>query len=738
MQFSISSVKWQQLPNELFAGLMSATMMLLIAVSLSTLICGSHLSAYLAQFIATALVSSIIAAVVYAFASSFPNIGIASQDTPALLTALIAAALYGQSYTSQTQYFSTVYIAMLLISFVGGVFLLILGRLKLGNSVRFIPYPVIGGFLAGMGWLIFLGIWPVLLGKSLTWQSLSSLGEFQSLVHWVPALGVGFCLLFFQRRYQHPLVVPLLTLFFLSLFFLIYGLLKMKGVSLENLHLFLGPFPKTEPIWPWFQWTALSQTNWSLILKSSGSILLICVLAPIAILVNSASFEVLSQQEVDFDRELKVGGISGVLGPFLGGGAFAYTSVVVSFLNHTLGSRHRIINILAAMLCFGVLWMGSSFLNSIPRFLAPAILFFIAFEFMIDWLYKPWFNLSKKDYAIIMIIFITIISSQLLYGIILGLVISLVKFAWEYSRIDPIDGLYYGQTLSSHVLRNQQESRVLELEGLSVCLVRLHGYLFFGNAYRAFKKVEEVTLSSEKNSKIQYLIFDFSAVDGVDSSCRSVISNFLRKAKFKNIQILTVGLFHREVLDAEKELQGSGFEEKMAYAEVNEALEWCEQQLLELSFGHDYISAEDISELKKDLTLSQEDYDHLRSYWQGPRVLNVNEVLIQQDDQDRDIYFLSRGSLSVVLEGQDSRVILTHVHAGSILGELAYYTGETRSTSIVALTACEVYGLSFENFNRLEQDYPKIALRLHHYIVEQLTESIKYSNQIVHSLLHHR
>ena len=53
--------------------------------------------------------------------------------------------------------FLTVVAATLVVTVLCGVVFLVLGTFRLGNLVRFVPYPVVGGFLAGTGWLLFKG-----------------------------------------------------------------------------------------------------------------------------------------------------------------------------------------------------------------------------------------------------------------------------------------------------------------------------------------------------------------------------------------------------------------------------------------------------------------------------------------------------------------------------------------------------------------------------------------------------
>jgi SulP family sulfate permease len=56
-----------------------------------------------------------------------------------------------------SQQFATVTLLIVSTTLFTGLLLLGLGYFKLGRIVRFLPYPIIGGFLAGSGWLLVQG-----------------------------------------------------------------------------------------------------------------------------------------------------------------------------------------------------------------------------------------------------------------------------------------------------------------------------------------------------------------------------------------------------------------------------------------------------------------------------------------------------------------------------------------------------------------------------------------------------
>ena len=140
----------------LIAGTISGIIFVVSAVALAALIFTGPLSSYLPQGIGILLVGSIIFALFSALTATYPLILSAPQDIPIAILALMAvsigAGINGQMVAEEA--FQFIFVAIGVTSVLVGLFFWILGRFRLGKLVRFIPFPVVGGFLAGTGWLI--------------------------------------------------------------------------------------------------------------------------------------------------------------------------------------------------------------------------------------------------------------------------------------------------------------------------------------------------------------------------------------------------------------------------------------------------------------------------------------------------------------------------------------------------------------------------------------------------------
>ena len=83
-------------------------------------------------------------------------------------------------------------------------------------------------------------------------------------------------------------------------------------------------------------------------------------------------------------------------------------------------------------------------------------------------------------------------------------------------------------------------------------------------------------------------------------------------------------------------------------------------------------------------------------------------VLIHEGGSDRTLYILAEGELKVQVRGHDIALL----QAGTVVGEGAFFSGEQRSATILANSNGVAWSLSWEKFEAMSQQYPKLALDL--------------------------
>ena len=186
------------IPN-ITAGLVTGFFAVIMAISLASLIFSGPLESLLPRGIALALITTIIHMLMNTTLGSFDGVVSIMQDNPAVLVAISAGALAAMGLADATA--PTIFAFILLSALLTGVFLMLLGRFKLGGLVRYIPYPVVGGFLAGSGWLLVQGGVRTMSDYNLIPANLPVMFTPDQLLKWLP--GVVFAVVLFGGHTLH-------------------------------------------------------------------------------------------------------------------------------------------------------------------------------------------------------------------------------------------------------------------------------------------------------------------------------------------------------------------------------------------------------------------------------------------------------------------------------------------------------------------------------------------------------
>jgi len=109
------------------------------------------------------------------------------------------------------------------------------------------------------------------------------------------------------------------------------------------------------------------------------------------------------------------------------------------------------------------------------------------------------------------------------------------------------------------------------------------------------------------------------------------------------------------------------------------------------------------------LTPSQ--WDTLGSYLQ-PFAVTAGQVLIEQGAEDRTLYLIETGSLTVHYEDHKGRVRLAAVGPGSVVGEGAFFSRQPRSATVQAAATSKIWSMTPLRFSELSKRQPDLALEI--------------------------
>ncbi|MGH7334214.1 MAG: SLC26A/SulP transporter family protein [Candidatus Rokuibacteriota bacterium] len=722
---------------DLAAGSVSALVTLSYSASYAALVfSGPTLEPFLPAGLHVALIAAALVALVLALCSSLPfAIGGPDSNATAVL-AIMAASLAGLLVARGLpgQLVAGAVLLMLAASaVVTGLLVFLLGVLRWGCLVRLLPYPVAGGFLAGSGFLVLSGAFKVLTGQSLTWSGLQALPTVPGLA-WITALAVAAALLIVPRLYRHFLLVPGVIVAGILVFYLGLGFLGGNLDTARTQGLLMIPIEEGARVWPW---RFVSEAPWGALLTEWKSFLAMVVVVIVTILLNAAGLELATHREVDLDRELRINGLANMTSG-LGGGMVGYLSVSRSLLNYQAGAVSRLAGMWTAALCAAVALVFTSIVFYAPRPVLAGLLIYLGFALLREWLWDAFFKLPLREYMLIVAILVLIAAQGIITGVAVGLLVASGFFAYSYSRANYIRHSLSGSTHRSNKERSLEESVALRERGGIARALCLQGYLFFALA----SSLVETCRGLITREGVRYLLLDFRMVQGLDASAALGFAKLHHLCARSEATLGLSGL-RPELRAVLQQMRFLPNPEIHVVPDLDHGLEWLEDRVLATAALSPLVSSTTMAGSAQEV-----DLHHMLAAHFSPDALQIllglcetvqlepGATLIRRGEAGDALYFIERGEVSVLVPLSDAQHKRVRALApGTIVGEMALYSGQPRSADVVAATACRVRRLTGERFARLQRDHPMVANQFHRFVVTLLSERLAAVNEEIRALL---
>lgn len=719
----------------LTSGLIIGMVEVLVAVSFAALIYKGELSAYVSYGIGFALVGAIIIGITVTLMTSLPGTIAGNQEAPAAILAVMSAYIVGSMSGNATglEIFATVIVAVALTTLICGLFFLGLGYFQLGGLVRFLPYPVIGGFLAGTGWLLMTGSITMMTNINPDIRGLSALFQEDVLLLWIPGLIFAIVMMVILNRFKHRFILPGFVLGAILMFYLASRLAGLSVADLNNQGWLLGPFPEGN-LFRGLPLSEFAQVNWQLILTQAGSMVIVLAISAIALLLNASALELDVERDLDLNQELRAAGSGNIIAGFFGG-FLGFQQLSFSVMNQKIGANTRLAGLVIAAVCITALVVGTTIISLFPKFVLGGLLLYLGLSFLQEWVYKTWFKLPKTDYFVILLILVVIATVGFLEGVAVGILAAIVLFAVNYSRVQVIKHSLTTVTYQSRIARPRLHKRLLRRYGKQVLILELQGYIFFGTANQLFEQIRE-HVKSYADTRLCYLLLDFSQVTGIDSS---VVLSFRKMKQLLQKNQATIVLTGLSAA-VESLLQNSDIfsqEEEIFFIlpDLDRGVEWCEDKVLE-STG---VFSRDVSKSIHDQIVEVIGQPEIVSRILGyldKQELPAGVHIIHQGDSPGAVYFLEHGLVTAQLEieGEEPRRLNT-LSSENMVGEIGFYLGEKRNASVVTDMPTTVYRLTSAGLKNLESSDPEAAAQFHRFIAHVMAEKLSHLMSTVESLM---
>jgi SulP family sulfate permease len=683
------------------------------------------------------LVGAIVIALVMALSSALPGLIASVNDNPVAISTIIALAVV-QSLPASTRpdtVFTTVIITIATGTLLSGVVFLVVGQFKLGNLVRFIPYPVIGGFLAGTGLILFRGAFVASANVSLTLTNIPALLQFDVLKFWLPAFIFGLVMMVVLNRFSHFLIVPSVILIAIGLF---YAGLTVGGMSIDQA---IAAGWLIEPvseggIWQPIMPADLLAVNWPIVWGQAGNIMTLIIIATVAVLLNTTALESAFQHDIDMNHEIKFAGIANIIAA-LGGSVVGYHYVGMSVLMNKMKAASRLVGIPIAVVCVVALPFGASVVSLIPKYTLGGLAFFIGLAFLYDWVYISFKKLARPDLLIILAIMFIMVIWGPLEGVVVGILITVALFIVNYSRTTIVRHGLSGSNYHSHIDRPSAHRRVLRDKGGQIRILTLQGFIFFGTSNTLLQEVRNIAENRE-DVVVRYLIIDLEKVVGLDSSA---LHNFVKIRQTGVEHDFTVVYAHfsdevRRQFEQESFIDGSPLVSHI-FPNLDYALEWCEDRVLA---GENIEVSIEAHPLRDELGESFGDaalVDRFMTYLEKQDVAQGEYLIVQGEPAD-EMYFLisGRATMQVELENNETYRLQT-VGPGSVIGIEGMLQQNTQpyAESIVIDETSSVYCLSKDALANLQEKDAPVAVKFQEFLLNYLAGQYSRTIELTKDLL---
>jgi SulP family sulfate permease len=711
--------------KDILGGSAASVLTVTFGLSYSLLIFGGPLSPYLSYGVAATFISSAILAGVIAVGSSIPFAVSGPESSTAAMTGILASSMVERIVAANPSapLLAPILITLAIATILTGLVLCCFGMTRMGRAIRYVPYPVVGGFLGATGCLIVLGAVRVITGQPLQFATLGQFEDLQTLSKLAAACVMALILYMTWHRSRTLFGLPAILVVGVIAAHVAFWLAGISLAEAQAAGWTFQPPPGVTFKSPWSV-DGLSHYPWHLLPDLSGNLIAVIFVTASSALFNTTGIEVATHREANLERELNVTGLANMLvGAF--GGYPGCISISRSVLNYNGGGTGPLSGLTVAAISLLMLIFAPSLLGYMPKFVLGGLLIYLGADALHKWIVQSRRRLSVTEYLSLLAIIVIIVEWGFIAGILIGVVIGCATFALSASRIDSIKFSFDGSEYRSSLDRSREELAVLAAHGGSIQGLNLQSYLFFGSANRLYQHVKALLA---RHPECRFLVFDFKLVTGVDSSAAYSFAQIKRTASDRGIRLVLVHL----QAATEKALRSSEFisRDVSIMPELDHALEWCENELIARHEGHSDEEAS-LKDWFVRILGTDEEAGELMQRCQRLEV-GVGETVVSAGDAANSMHFILDGRVGVMIPTADGE--LTRVRSlgrYTTIGEMGLVTRAPRNATIQAEVASVLYVLSVQQFEAIKSENPALSQKLLTFFILVMAERLTFANRLI-------
>lgn len=416
-------------------------------------------------------------------------------------------------------------------TFMAGVILLLFGLAKMGKMIKFIPAPVILGFTAGIGVIIWVGQWQDFFGlPEVSGQHFHT--KFLKLIQLLPQLHVPTTLLalvaltiiVFNARVPgiRKIPGPLVALVLITLLQYVFQFDQVKTIGSA-----FGGIPQALPS---FQPPTL---HWNEIITLIGPAFTIAMLGAIESLLSAVVADGMTGTRHNSNQELIGQGLANIAAPLFGG--FAATGAIArTATNIRNGGTSPVSGITHSITLLATLLLLAPLATHIPLAVLSAILFVVAWNMSeAKHFVKMIQRAPKADVAILLITFFLTIFADLVIAVNIGVILATLHFLNRMAT-----NVEVRQATMQELSQEFSYKGVVELPS-DVLVFTVEGPFFFG----AVENFERALAGTHTDPK--YLIIRLKWVPFIDITGLQTLEEVIQELQKRRVTVMLSGANRR-------------------------------------------------------------------------------------------------------------------------------------------------------------------------------------------------
>jgi SulP family sulfate permease len=622
-------------------------------------------------------------------------------------------------------------VMLLVVGALAGLTQVLLGLVGVGRLIKYIPYPVVSGYLTGVGLLIIASQVPKLLGAPsdlALWASLTAPERWD----W-RAIAIGSVTA--AAVIAAPRFSPRTPSTILGILagMAVYVAFAARDPALRQVAgngLVLGPLGGSfgglvDSLGE--RWGIAARLDAHRLVGLLGSALTLAALLSIDTLKTCVVLDKLTRTRHDSDRELVAQGFANLASSACGGipGAGTMGATLVGLAS---GARTRATGLMQGLFALAAALALGAFIAWIPVATLAGILVAIGLR-MID--REPLRFVRSRatvlDFLVVVSVVVVAITVGLIAASAVGVILAMVLFVREQSGGSVVrHKLELGQAPSTWH-RPEAEMEVLARKSSQAVIFELQGTLFFGNTYQLYSDLEHEIRTR------RYVIIDLKRVQSIDVTAAQAFNQVRDTIQERGARLLLSGaqgnrpngeslrrfLGQMGLLDSENGTV-------RLFPDLDSAIAWVEARLLrdvELPPADEPPLA--LREMELFAGYKEETLADLEACM-PVRKFAAGQTLYARGSPGDELFWVRRGSVRLMASlGEKGSKQLAAFGRGDYFGGLAFLDNEPRPNDAVAVTDTEVYVLARPAFEQIAVRHKKLAFNLANAMARTLARRLR-------------